>query len=384
MKSVKLTKVLAVTTNFPSPRFPEKGVFVKNILLEMARQNAEVDVISPISWVSAIKTLSRERKPIDYGLLNVCQPTITTLSLRSRGWLRKLFVKFNDYSFMRAVDSSVKKDTRYDLCYCHFYRSGKALLNIMEKNNVPVILNLGESNLGIYDSFYGKNIWINDLKRFTAIITVSKKNRDFLIKRQPLLESKIHYIPNGVDTNRFMPIERKECRERLGLPLNIKIVIFVGHFIERKGVHTLLKAIKQLGIQGVFLGCGPIQPIGKEVLFSGAVINDDLPYWLNAADVFVLPSSAEGMSNAILEALACGLPLVVSDLDFNHEFLTSECAEFIDRDDSGSIAKGIMRTFEKGRSDDMKDASLSLVQQYKIENRINKIFSLVQKVVNAN
>ena len=54
-------------------------------------------------------------------------------------------------------------------------------------------------------------------------------------------------------------------------------------------------------------------------------------------------------------------------------------SEFIDREDSSSIAKGIKRTFEKGRSDEMKDACLSLVQQYKIENRINRIFNLVEK-----
>ena len=88
------------------------------------------------------------------------------------------------------------------------------------------------------------------MKKFVEILLNSKKNRDFLIEREPLLRSKIHYIPNGVDTNRFKPIDRKECRARLGLPTDEKIAIFVGHFIERKGIHNVLKAIKQLGIPG--------------------------------------------------------------------------------------------------------------------------------------
>lgn len=381
MKTQKITKILAVTTNFPTSKFPERGVFVRNILLEMTRQNAEVDVIAPTSWTTGLKNLGNSSKDIEFGSLNVNQPTIVTIPLRFIKRLRKAFNKFNDNALKRIVKKTVNKTVGYDLCYCHFYRSGKAVIDLMDESSVPVILNFGESSAWVYDELYGKTNWVSDLKRFAAIIAVSKKNRDFLIKRDPTLASKIHYIPNGVDTRRFRPLDRNECRDRLGLPLDEKIAIFVGHFIERKGPFQVLKAIRKIGVKGIFLGEGVLQETGDDVLFSGSVINDDLHYWLNAADVFVLPSAAEGMSNAILEAMACGLPLVVSDLDFNREFLTAECAEFVDRLDPDDIARAIMSTFETGKAKMMKSACLSLVQQYKIENRINAIFNVLSGVI---
>lgn len=385
MKKLKISKVLAITTNFPTPRFPERGVFVRNILLEMTRKNAEVDVVAPASWTTGLKYIGKKRKNIEFGKLNVNQPIIFTFPLRFFKKFEILFNKFNDFVLKWAVKKTIKDAAEYDLCYCHFYRSGKAAIDIMEKYEVPVIVNFGESSAWIYDELYGGKVdWVKELRRFTAIIAVSKKNRDFLIERDPVLASKIHYIPNGVDTRRFRPLDKETCRARLGLPIDEKIVIFVGHFIERKGPVQVLKAIRKVGVKGVFIGDGVLHDTGKDILFSGSVVNDELQYWLNAADVFVLPSAAEGMSNAILEAMACGLPLVVSDLDFNREFLTEECAEFVDRLDPEDIARGITCTFQDGRAKVMQTACLSQVQKYKLDNRIDAIFNVVQDVFEKN
>ncbi|MDH5182182.1 MAG: hypothetical protein OEY07_21180, partial [Gammaproteobacteria bacterium] len=172
---MKSRKVLAVTTNFPSPRFPEKGVFVRNILLEMTRQNADVDVIAPLSWVAGLKTLFKPKQKVNLSPLNVQQPMITTFSLRFGKFIYKFFMWLNDLSFNRGVRRSINHDTKYDFCYCHFLRSGLAVVDLLKSKNTPIVLNVGESNLSVYDNYYGSE-WIEKLSDFDHILAVSKEN----------------------------------------------------------------------------------------------------------------------------------------------------------------------------------------------------------------
>jgi glycosyltransferase involved in cell wall biosynthesis len=124
----------------------------------------------------------------------------------------------------------------------------------------------------------------------------------------------IHIIPNGVDTTEFKPARRK----RSG-PLRL---ISVGRLIRRKGYDVLIEAMAGLDAELTLVGEGPeqdkLQRLAQQhkvrVRFAGAVPHSRVAQELQKADVFVLPSRAEGMSNSVLEAMACGLPVVVSDV----------------------------------------------------------------------
>src|SRR5690606_16475453 len=106
------------------------------------------------------------------------------------------------------------------------------------------------------------------------------------------------------------PMDKQQCRRKLKLPESAFIVVFVGHFVDRKGPLRVLEAINKVGgdVKGLFLGRGIQKPIGSAVLHAAPVPNEELPYWLNAADVMMLPTLAEGSCNAINEAMACRLP----------------------------------------------------------------------------
>ena len=122
-------------------------------------------------------------------------------------------------------------------------------------------------------------------------------------------------------------MDKEKARESLTLPKEDFIVAFVGHFIERKGSKRVAKAINNLeNVKSLFIGRGPEEPECEGILYKGIVPHEELYKYLNSADVFVLPTLAEGCCNAIIEAMACGLPIISSDLSFNDDILDEGCS----------------------------------------------------------
>jgi glycosyltransferase involved in cell wall biosynthesis len=141
-------------------------------------------------------------------------------------------------------------------------------------------------------------------------------------------EARVTTLRNGVDVERFAPGDRAEARRALGMPPAGLTLLCVGHLIERKGQHLLLKAlarwIEAPRARLVLVGCGPqrgslmaqAERLGltARVHFAGAVAPADLPPYYRAADALVLASAREGWANVVLEALACGTPVIASDV----------------------------------------------------------------------
>jgi teichuronic acid biosynthesis glycosyltransferase TuaC len=145
---------------------------------------------------------------------------------------------------------------------------------------------------------------------------------------------KISVIPNGVDTDTFRPLPRDAARRQLGLPADRPIVLSVGYRLERKGFHLLAEATAAIKKQHpdvlvVIVGgaarwgqdCTELierqiqrSDVGENVRLVGPRPPRELPLWYSAADVFTLLTSREGCPNALLEALACGLPAVATSI----------------------------------------------------------------------
>src|SRR3954452_4357918 len=163
-------------------------------------------------------------------------------------------------------------------------------------------------------------------RRAEQTVVLSAAFKRLLVERYRVSPWKVQVAPPGVDLERFSPGDGAAAREGLDLPAQEPVAVTVRRLVPRMGLDVLITAWSQLpaGLL-VIVGEGPDRPrlerlaeelgVGERVRFAGRVSEEELPDWYRAADVCVLPSLAlEGFGLAALEALACGTPVVVSDV----------------------------------------------------------------------
>lgn len=191
------------------------------------------------------------------------------------------------------------------------------------------------------------------------IITISGATKQYVLSlgAKP---SKVEVVYNGVDLARFMPIagKRDEMRKKLGIPKDAIVVLTVRRLVYKNGVDTLLNSAnivvkKNPRILFLAVGKGPdsdavklrIQQLGIEENFklAGFVSDGDLSFYYNAADLFVLPSkSGEGLPLVALEAMACGLPVVATDVGGIREILKEDFGKLVPPNQPELLAKAIL------------------------------------------
>lgn len=278
----------------------------------------------------------------------------------------------------RAVYRALSQyEGRTDIVYAHFLGNAFSAHRWCKENGIPLFVVSGESS---YQHFY-KDLAKGALKKFFTSVDhlffVSEKNEDAFYSFWGDYKGSASILPNAVDTRVFTPGDKATLRRKLGLPADKRLAAFLGYFIERKGPLRVLEAIRNVDdLGGVFIGTGIQRPVGAKVIFAGTMENSEVPAWLGACDVFVLPSLDEGRSNAILEALACGLPVVVSDRSFNREFLNERCAVFVDPQDPSSIAEGIQSVLRSPDvSQQMACAARELAENFSLGWRARRFLS---------
>jgi glycosyltransferase involved in cell wall biosynthesis len=361
-------------------------VFVRALLLELKALGAEVTVVAPESLAYLAKSGSRHRLAPRHEVrdgMTVHRPRYPTFS-RIPLPLAGTTERWNDLAHAAAVLREARKlRESYDVCYSHFlYPHGLAAARIGEHLGIPTVIALGESTFGRYSPTYSDRETGRLLGGFSGIVANSHLIRDYCVERFGVPAGKITVLPNGVSEETFYPRDRAWARQMCNLPQDRPIAIFVGQFIERKGPLRVLEAVRDMPDVGVvFLGHGPQVPTGPQVLYQGSVPHEEVPVWLSAADLFVLPTLDEGCSNAILEALSCGLPVVSSDLPFNHAILDGRSAVMVDPRDVGAIRTAIgALVHDPVRRAAMQEAALLRSNSFRLSDRAQAILRLLHTV----
>ena len=163
------------------------------------------------------------------------------------------------------------------------------------------------------------------------------------------------------------------------------VVAFVGQFTPRKGTLRLDEALRQLNdkhVKAFFLGKGPDIPSYNNMIHCGTVIHNDVPAYLSAADVFVLPTTNEGCCNAIVEAMACGLPVISSSLPFNFDILDDTNSIMVDPMDVNQIAQAIAKLKnDPDLRNRLAQGALVKAEELTLDRRADKILEFIQKQI---
>lgn len=373
-----------VVPNYPTQNDPVY-TFVRELVCSIAEQGYPCSVIAPQSLTKKLlkKKSARPQFWQDYvkeGVwVDVYQPRVLSFSnLNIFG--RNLSARFAQKAVIRVFS---KMRPRPDVIYAHFWHSGVTAGIISKKYEIPFFVATGESKIWV-DSLFTRQMIQKSLADINGVICVSTKNLDESMELKLAPRNKMIVIPNAIDPEKFYKIDKREVRNKLGFSADDFIVSFMGSFDHRKGVLRLSEAVKQVDqVKAIFIGSGDLIPTGDDIVFMGKLPHDQICEYLNCSDVFVLPTLAEGCSNAILEAMACGLPIISSDLSFNDDILNDLYAIRVDSMDTLAIADAI-RTLKNddNRRKKMAASALKQSQEYHISNRAEKILRYINNSIN--
>lgn len=380
-----LKHICILSLHYPTPENPTKYPFVDQLACSFADEGRKVSVISPIprlkrkAW--GYQSSFWQRKTPNGNFVDVYQPDAPSFSVLKLGPVNTGLWTYR--SFLNAAQRQIQRmDFPVDALYGHFLApSGAAAAQLGIRLGVPSFCAFGESRIEVTARMLGMDRLRAELAPLSGIISVSSDNRRVLLENRLCREEQVGVFPNGVNRRLFRPMDRTAARVHLGLPGDGVIGVFTGSFDERKGVlRTQQAALEAGGIKMLYLGGGPQAPEGENVLFKGRVPHAQIPEYLSAADFFVLPTRAEGCCNALVEAMACGLPIISSNGAYNDDILAPDYAMRVDPDDVSGLARA-MRTLSQDEAlrRQMGCAALAASERLDVDARARAILRFMDE-----
>jgi teichuronic acid biosynthesis glycosyltransferase TuaC len=362
-------RLLVYSSLFPSPNDPTAGVFIRERMFRVGR-HLPIVVVSPKAW-SPFDWLIRLRKPRFRPAASyfeeqlgfaVYSPRFFSLPGVLKHW-DSTFMAWGSYLTLRKL----KREFCFDLIDAHFgYPDGHAASLLARWLKTPLTITLRGSEKTYAQTPAFRRRISAGMHAASKVFGVSDSLRQLAV-RLGAPEARTLAVGNAVDSQQFHPVDRSEARRRLGLNQSDPVIISVGWLIERKGFHRVIEVLPKLiekypGLRYLIVGGATgadsmearlhqqVAELGLEqhVLFLGSMQPDELKWPLSAADLFVLATSREGWANVFLEAMACGLPVVTTDVDGNTEVVHKpELGETVPFGDASALQAAIDRGLEK-------------------------------------
>jgi glycosyltransferase involved in cell wall biosynthesis len=241
------------------------------------------------------------------------------------------------------------------------YPDGYAALRVGRKLGIPVVVTAIGSDLNCLHRGLGRMCAKTTLKQADRVLTVSYalRQRAIALGAEP---SRSLAILNGCDASTFRPLPQEECRRAVGIEPHARLVLIVGRYDVLKGVIELVKSCAELAprfplLQLAMVGEGParvaIERTAAECGFSdrlhlvGPCPSSRVAQWINACDVFALPSYNEGCPNVLVEALSCGRPVVASRVGGIPELVTQENGILVPPRNLDALAVGLAEALSR-------------------------------------
>jgi teichuronic acid biosynthesis glycosyltransferase TuaC len=341
--------VLVLTTVFPNTAQPNLGLFVRERMFRVARELPLV-VVAPVPWFPFQGLVSQWRP--GFRPMPSCREEQQGIEvLHPRFFSVPGMFKWAD-GFLLALSClpvlwRLRRRFQFRVIDSHFaYPDGYAATWLGRWLSCPVTITLRGTEPTLSRYPWRRRLILKAVERADRVFSVSDSLGEFLHGLGA--QKAIRRVGNGVDLDRFFPEPQAAARQRVGIPPEAKVLVTVGGLCERKGFHRVIEALPGLlrrypGL--IYLVVGGASPEGDwterlriqardlglegNVRFLGAVDPDELRWPLSAADLFVLATRNEGWANVLLEAMACGLPVVTTDVGGN--------SEVVERPELGSL-----------------------------------------------
>lgn len=355
-------KVLVVSNMYPSEKYPVYGAFVARQVEALRRAGVEVEVA---------------------GNLEQATGPLTNL------------VK---YARLRRRSLQAAGTGNFDVVHAH-YLYPTAIIGewASARAHAPLVLTAhGDDVRNAAASRMAGRIR-KALSRADAVVGVSKYLAGQLEEKFSVDPERITIIDCGVDTDLFRPMARAETRSRLDLPIDAKIVLFAGYLHEKKGISTLLAAHRKLLVEGrevllVVVGDGPLAPQVEAAARDGVtrgwvrpvgqVRHERMSEWFSSADVVSVPSNREAFGLVALEAMACGVPVVASEVGGLPEIVASDRnGLLVPAAHPDRLAEAIGRALDPDRATAYAEAARQTACRHSLDDQTGKLADLYARVV---
>ena len=339
-------EILTFTTLYPSQIRPQHGIFVETRLRKLTESGAVgARVVAPCPWFpfasprfGHYSLFARQpREEIRYGL-HVDYPRYPQLP--------KIGMSAAPLALFASVLPVLRRQLRggrdFDLIDAHyFYPDGVAAVLLGRALGRPVVVTARGSDLNLIAEYAIPQGWIRwSARHADGLVAVSRGLKQRLANLG-IAEERVHVLRNGVDPALFRPTDRDAARQALGLTR--PTLLAVGNLVRLKSHRMMVEALVGLpAVDLVIVGEGPeraaIEALARErqvadrVRLLGHVPQDRLPDIYSAADLLLLVSTHEGWPNVLLESMACGTPVIASDVD--------AIADIVAVPEAGRILKG--------------------------------------------
>jgi glycosyltransferase involved in cell wall biosynthesis len=286
----------------------------------------------------------------------------------------------------------------------HPYLSSLLAAKIAKRYGKPLVLTQHNTFIK-YNNIWDTAEMVNDLaigkqvlKEADKIVVVSNATKNYVLSLGANA-AKMRVLHNGVDLKRFKPLPevKGEMRKKLGISQDACVVMTVRRLVYKNGIDTLIESAgiavkKNPKLVFVVVGKGPdfeeikerIVQLGMQRNFRlmGFISDKDLPFYYNLADLFVLPSkSGEGLPLVALEAMACGLPVVATNVGGTSEVMSEEYGKLVQPNSPNSLAEAILEYSCKKLAALKKELRTMMEQKYSWDRNVKKLVKIYEELI---
>lgn len=397
--STKKIKVLYITDQYPSRYNPTILSFIEEQINEMSKL-VEAVVMCPKEIFLPVNKTNRINRKRDLSFPDMEIKGQTKIFYpKSYRYLPGLNKKLSQYLKILSIFFTIKKfHIDFDLIHSHFaYFAGFLGMGISKLTNKSLVITVHGTDIHTRlpngSKLEKKNIK-KSLEAASKVIAVSNSLKDIVLKKTNIDESKICVISDGLNIDLFKPATNMIHEKILDFKSN-QIILFIGNLVPVKGIPYLIEAFKKIcqefpDLRLLIVGDGPekqkllAQANGFEdkIKFLGKIIHKEMNSIIPHCDLLCLPSLNEGFGIVLIEAMACGKPVVASLTGGIPDIVTSDDVGFlVQPGDVSGLANAIKKALlKKWDSKKIRERAY----EFNWNNVTNKILSVYQEILLSN